>query len=102
ATFTYLIGKIDVAWRVEIVTSDGHGRQRAHSGVGDLAPGAARQQQRMQAHTAVGRADPLACALAPCADDTVDRPRVDPGPVAQHDDRSLDLVAQRGQAAAPR
>src|SRR6185312_15948712 len=54
ATFTYLIGKIDVAWRVQIVAGHQRRGKGAKTCVGDVVPRAARQQERMEAHAAVG------------------------------------------------
>src|SRR3954451_7117145 len=102
ATFYNLIGKIDVAWRVQIVTGDECGRERAKAGVRNLPPGTARDQQRMEADAAIGRADPVAGAVAPGRDDAVDRARVDSRPVPEDDDGSLDVAVEGLEAAAQR
>src|SRR2546423_1638201 len=46
ATFRILIGKINVAWRVEVVAGHQGGGQRPQAGVRDLLPGAPGQQER--------------------------------------------------------
>jgi hypothetical protein len=95
-----LIGKVDVSWSVEVVARDELGRQRAHALVRNVAPCGARKQERVEPDAAVCGTHPLGSGLAPRLEHTVDRLRVDPRPVAEDDHRSLDVVGQRGEAAA--
>ncbi|HKC22325.1 MAG TPA: hypothetical protein VKB64_07405, partial [Gaiellaceae bacterium] len=93
---TQVIGKVDVAWSVQIVTSDERGWQLAQAAVRDVVPHGAHQQQGMQPNTAVRSGDAVACTAPPRGDHALDRTRIDAGPVAQHDDGRIDLVAERG------
>src|SRR5580765_5328253 len=102
ATFTYLIGKIDVAWRVQIVTGHQCRGKGAETRVWDVVPRAARQQERMEPYATVGRGHPLTGPFTPGLDNPVDRPRVDPRPVPEHDDGGLHLVSERREPAAQR
>ena len=44
----HVIGKIDVPWRGEVVARDRLRREAAQAFVGDVVPGRARQQDRVQ------------------------------------------------------
>jgi hypothetical protein len=88
-----VIGKIDVAWSVQIVTSDERRGQVSEAGVRDVVPRGAAEQQRMEADAVVRRGDTVTRAVPPGSDDALDRARVDARPVAEHDDRCLDLIA---------
>jgi hypothetical protein len=102
ATFTNLIGKINVSWRLKIVAGDEHRRQGPETRFGNIGPGAACQEQGVKAHSAVGRGDALAGAAPPGGDDTVDRSRVDTRAVAEDDHRRLGLGAERREPALER
>jgi len=82
-----IIGKIDVSWRVEVVAGHELGRQSPQTRVGHLAPGAPREQQGVQAYTAVGGRYALGSLLPPGSDHSVDRTRVELGAVAEDDTR---------------
>src|SRR6266511_2198607 len=97
-----VIGKIDVSWRFEIVAGHELSGQPAQPLVRHGAPDLAGEQQRMKADAAVGRRQPLRAALAPCRYYPVDRTRIERRPVAQDDDRRLDLVAERRETASER
>jgi hypothetical protein len=69
----YLIGKIDVSWRTEVVTGDENGRKGAGTLVRDPVPGGAPEHDGVTPVAAVGGSDDLSCAAAPGFDDAVDR-----------------------------
>jgi hypothetical protein len=102
ATFRYLIGKIDVAWRPEVVARHEQGGQSPQPRVRNGIPGVARQEQRMEPNASVRRGDTVFAAAAPGRHDAVDRPRIESGPVAQYDDGRLHFVTQRSEPASQR
>jgi len=97
-----IIGIIDVSWRVEVVARHELGRQRPQTGVWHLIPSGACQQERVEPDAAVGRRDPVASFLPPDGHDAIDRPRIEPGTVAEDDDCRLDLVTEGGETASKR
>ena len=53
----------------------------------------------METDAAVSGRDAVGSLLPPDRHDAIDRPRIEPGAVAEDDDRRLDLVAERGETA---
>src|SRR5512133_398323 len=101
ATFRF-IGEIDVAWRAEVVAGHVRGREVSQAGIRHVLPDAPREQQRMEAHSAVGGCNSLVGAGTPRPDDPVDRAWIDSRAVSQDDDGRLHLVTERPEAAAER
>lgn len=56
----------------------------------------------MEADAAVGGGDARIVAVSPRVDHTVDGPRIEVRPVGEDDDGGLDVLAERGEAAAQR
>src|SRR4029079_4222666 len=62
----------------------------------------AREQERVETDAAVGGRDTVGSFLPPDGHDAIDRSRIEPGAVAQHDDRRADLVTERCKTAPKR
>jgi hypothetical protein len=97
-----IIGKIDVAWRVEVVAGHELGSQSPQTRVRNLVPGVACEQERVEPDTPVRGRYALGSFLPPGGDHTIDRARVEVWAVAENDDRSFDLVAERRETAPER
>src|SRR5439155_19979742 len=95
----HVIGRIDVAWRGEVVARDGLRRDLPKPFVGNVPPGGAREQHGMEPDTAVGRCEAWGARLAPGGDDAVDGAWVEIRTVAEDDDRRVHLRTERCEPA---
>ena len=96
------IGKIDVAWRGQVVTGHGLGREVSEPHVRGLTPDVSGKEERVKADTAVRGGDSVGVRLSPRRYHAVDRPRVELRPVAEHDHRGVHVVPERVETAAKR
>jgi hypothetical protein len=97
-----VIGKIDVAWRAEVVA--GHEQRRQGTGAlfGHVVPHGPREQHGVEAHASVGGRHHVGVALAPDLDYAIDGLGGEVGPVGEDDDCSRGSRRERAQAAAKR
>jgi hypothetical protein len=97
-----LIGKIDVAWRAQIVAGNEDGLNGAGPLVGYLVPHSSPEHDGMAAIPAVRGGDDVAGPLPPRLDHAVDRGGREIRAVGENDHGPLDLCTESPQPAAQR
>src|SRR5439155_24465423 len=95
-----IMGKVDVAWRVEVGAGNKPNPECARALIRNERPGLAREQHGMAAISVVARGKHGPCSVAPGGNQPLDGPRIEPGPVGEDDERRLRLLWKRAEPAA--